>query len=217
MLFFTLSFECVSCVTLNLRSYTVTPHTFLPLCTVLGTVPGGRPSSSVELMRTVVLLLVSATLDAHAQYSSGSSSKEPFLHTESEDLTKLGANTSITTGVHDNSTVTEGRLLAEVSKPKRKFCNTTTYALKGDYAYEACGLFCKESKAPNHCKFCKCKACSYCAASGKKKVTMDAGSSTSVEQKSAADKRSKKALKSLKKAAKVGKGKGAKKKQKRME
>ena len=41
-----------------------------------------------------------------------------------------------------------GRLLAE--KPKRKFCNTTTYHLKGDYAYEACGAFCKAAKAANH-------------------------------------------------------------------
>ena len=44
-----------------------------------------------------------------------------------------------------------GRLLAE-KKPKRKFCNTTQYALKGDYAYEACGAFCKQAKAVNHCK-----------------------------------------------------------------
>ena len=49
---------------------------------------------------------------------------------------------------------TPGRLLAE-KKPKRKFCNTTTYALKGDYAYEACGAFCKAAKAVNHCK-CAC-------------------------------------------------------------
>ena len=44
-----------------------------------------------------------------------------------------------------------GRHLAE-AKPKRKFCNTTTYGLKGDYAYEACGAFCKSAKATNHCK-----------------------------------------------------------------
>lgn len=50
-----------------------------------------------------------------------------------------------------------GRFLKE-TKPKRKFCNTTQYALKGDYAYEACGAFCKQAKAPNHCKFCKCRA-----------------------------------------------------------
>ena len=43
-----------------------------------------------------------------------------------------------------------GRLLKEEKKPKRKFCNTTTYHLKGDYAYEACGAFCKSAKASNH-------------------------------------------------------------------
>jgi hypothetical protein len=59
---------------------------------------------------------------------------------------------------------TSGRLLKEVTKPKRKFCNTSAYALKGDYAYEACGAFCKQAKAPNHCKFCKCRACSFCKA-----------------------------------------------------
>ena len=47
-----------------------------------------------------------------------------------------------------------GRQLTEAKKPKRKFCNTTTYSLKGDYAYEACGSFCKQAKATNHCK-CK--------------------------------------------------------------
>mmetsp|Transcript_69032 Transcript_69032/g.136831 ORF Transcript_69032/g.136831 Transcript_69032/m.136831 type:complete len:173 (-) Transcript_69032:296-814(-) len=56
-----------------------------------------------------------------------------------------------------------GRLLAEEKKPKRKFCNTSAYGLKGDYAYEACGAFCKQAKAANHCKFCKCRACTFCA------------------------------------------------------
>jgi len=48
-----------------------------------------------------------------------------------------------------------GRRLAEEKKPKRKYCNTSAYGLKGDYAYEACGAFCKQTKAANHCKFCK--------------------------------------------------------------
>ena len=44
-------------------------------------------------------------------------------------------------------------LLAGEKKPKRKFCNTTAAgALKGDYAYEACGAFCKVEKKQNHCK-----------------------------------------------------------------
>lgn len=50
-----------------------------------------------------------------------------------------------------------GRMLKEL-KPKRKYCNTTQYSLQGDYAYEACGAFCKQAKATNHCKFCKCRA-----------------------------------------------------------
>lgn len=33
---------------------------------------------------------------------------------------------------------------------KRKFCNVT--GLPGDYRYEACGEFCKEKKAVNHCR-----------------------------------------------------------------
>lgn len=43
----------------------------------------------------------------------------------------------------------KGRQLAEEKKPKRKSCNTSAYHLKGDYAYEACGSFCKEAKAIN--------------------------------------------------------------------
>ena len=39
-----------------------------------------------------------------------------------------------------------------LQKPKRKFCNTSAFSLKGDYAYEACGTFCKQAKAVNHCK-----------------------------------------------------------------
>ena len=37
---------------------------------------------------------------------------------------------------------------------------------QGDYQFEACGAFCKEAKKGNHCKFCKCKACTFCAAGG---------------------------------------------------
>jgi len=59
-----------------------------------------------------------------------------------------------------------GRQLAEEKKPKRKYCNTSAYGLKGDYAYEACGAFCKQAKAVNHCKFCKCRACEFCASIG---------------------------------------------------
>jgi len=46
-----------------------------------------------------------------------------------------------------------GRQLAEEKKTPngRKYCNTTQYGLKGDYAYEACGTFCKAEKATNQC------------------------------------------------------------------
>ena len=47
---------------------------------------------------------------------------------------------------------------SDEKKPKRKFCNTSAYGLKGDYAYEACGAFCKQATAANHCKFCKCRS-----------------------------------------------------------
>lgn len=40
-------------------------------------------------------------------------------------------------------------------------CHTS---LGGDFKYETCGAFCKESKAKNHCKFCKCRTCSFCVA-----------------------------------------------------
>mmetsp|Transcript_76 Transcript_76/g.302 ORF Transcript_76/g.302 Transcript_76/m.302 type:complete len:216 (+) Transcript_76:37-684(+) len=36
--------------------------------------------------------------------------------------------------------------------------------LTGDYEYQTCGTFCKEVKAKNHCRFCKCKTCEFCAA-----------------------------------------------------
>merc|ERR1711924_26769 len=104
---------------------------------------------------------------------------------------------------------TPGRLLAEEKKPKRKFCNTTTYALKGDYAYEACGAFCKQAKAANHCKFCKCKACSFCAsAAATSKAPVKA-----VNPDKALRKEAKKAKKEAKKLGmKPGKGKGGGKK-----
>jgi len=50
---------------------------------------------------------------------------------------------------------------ADDATPK-KAC---TSSLKGDYPFEACGAFCKQAKSGNHCKFCKCKACTFCPAS----------------------------------------------------
>jgi hypothetical protein len=46
---------------------------------------------------------------------------------------------------------------------RREKCRSN---MKGDFAYEACGTFCKPSKSSNHCKFCKCKTCSFCASAG---------------------------------------------------
>lgn len=34
--------------------------------------------------------------------------------------------------------------------------------MPGDFAYEACGGFCKIDKKANHCRYCKCRECSFC-------------------------------------------------------
>lgn len=34
--------------------------------------------------------------------------------------------------------------------------------LTGDFVYETCASFCKEEAAETHCKFCKCKSCTFC-------------------------------------------------------
>ena len=89
----------------------------------------------------------------------------------------------------DDDDHTSFRRLEEAKKkPKRKFCNTTLAGgFKGDYAYEACGTFCKAEKAQNHCKFCKCKACGFCSAmkgtSASKKPTTTASSPTTPAKK----------------------------------
>jgi len=38
--------------------------------------------------------------------------------------------------------------------------------IKGDLPFMTCAAFCKSSKATNHCKFCKCRSCQYCAKDG---------------------------------------------------
>ena len=78
---------------------------------------------------------------------------------EDPELGYYGANLTATTLDGSNTTLGllaaeeeegfAGRQLAEAKKPKRKFCNTSAYGLKGDYAYEACGSFCKSAKAVN--------------------------------------------------------------------
>mmetsp|Transcript_72573 Transcript_72573/g.121082 ORF Transcript_72573/g.121082 Transcript_72573/m.121082 type:complete len:343 (+) Transcript_72573:46-1074(+) len=47
----------------------------------------------------------------------------------------------------------------ETAAGKRKHCMS---GIKGDYQFETCGGFCKENKAVNHCKFCKCRSCKFC-------------------------------------------------------
>ena len=75
-----------------------------------------------------------------------------------------------------------GRMLKE--KPSRKFCNTTLAgSLTGDYAYEACGAFCKQAKAQNHCKFCKCRACAFCKMPAQAAAIVDKTPSLSKEKK----------------------------------
>ena len=34
--------------------------------------------------------------------------------------------------------------------------------LRNDYTYKACGEWCKESRARNHCRYCKCQDCRFC-------------------------------------------------------
>ena len=50
-------------------------------------------------------------------------------------------------------------LLAGTAAAKEQ-CTST---MVGDYNYKTCGAFCKESKAANHCRYCKCKACGFCS------------------------------------------------------
>jgi hypothetical protein len=67
--------------------------------------------------------------------------------------------------VEDGFLADDERQLEEVAAggtAKRKTCPITN--LPGDYRYEACGEFCKEPKAGNHCRYCKCKSCSFCQA-----------------------------------------------------
>ena len=53
-------------------------------------------------------------------------------------------------------------MLLGASAAVKTTCSST---MKGDYVYEACGGFCKESKKSSHCKWCKCKDCGFCSGS----------------------------------------------------
>ena len=37
-----------------------------------------------------------------------------------------------------------------------------TSTMRGDFTYATCGAFCTESKKVNHCRYCKCRTCSFC-------------------------------------------------------
>jgi len=153
---------------------------------------------------TVTLSLSVASADGPLDASTDASPTFPFV----ESIFSSARSVFSTPPPAEDTT--QGRLLAEEAKPKRKFCNTTTYALKGDYAYEACGAFCKQVKAANHCKFCKCKSCGFCKT---------AASATSASSSSAVPpaKLARKAGKKMGKASGKGVGKAAKKKAKKAE
>ena len=51
------------------------------------------------------------------------------------------------------------------SGSKHKQCRS---GIKGDFNYEMCGAFCKSAKATNHCKFCKCRTCTFCGGTATK-------------------------------------------------
>lgn len=55
----------------------------------------------------------------------------------------------------------KGQLSAKVPKVPKVSCSS---GLKGDLHFRNCSSFCRAEKAVNHCKFCKCQSCSYCAA-----------------------------------------------------
>ena len=59
-------------------------------------------------------------------------------------------------------------MLLGASAAVKTTCSST---MKGDYVYEACGGFCKESKKSSHCKWCKCKQCSHCASGGTSSIS----------------------------------------------
>ena len=61
----------------------------------------------------------------------------------------------------------------------KKACSSS---LKGDFQFEACGAFCKQAKSGNHCKFCKCKSCTFCPASSSASTSAPPASSPSLRR-----------------------------------
>ena len=121
-----------------------------------------------------VLLLASLALHAASAAAVVAAAEQPSAASsdsselEDPELGWYNHSLAVATNETESSSGHAGRLLAEAKKPKRKYCNTSAYGLKGDYAYEACGAFCKQAKAVNHCKFCKCRACTFCASVAQK-------------------------------------------------
>ena len=86
---------------------------------------------------------------------------------------------------------------------------------------QACGAFCEAAKAINHCKFCKCRACSFCAnvqrtpfkSMLKKRASIGSKPSDGISEgpKPPSSKKVKRVLKGMKKAAAGGVMKKAKK------
>ena len=123
------------------------------------------------VMRVLLLALLALHAASAAAVAAAAEQPSAASSVDSSELQdpELGwYNHSLATNETESYAGHAGRLLAEAKKPKRKYCNTSAYGLKGDYAYEACGAFCKQAKAVNHCKFCKCRACTFCASVAQK-------------------------------------------------
>lgn len=106
------------------------------------------------MLLRATILLVALVVPCKAGLNATVDAAELMQQPHSDDSSTVVASDIVT---NMSTTVSgfagyAGRLLAEEKKPKRKFCNTSAYGLKGDYAYEACGAFCKQAKAVNHCK-----------------------------------------------------------------
>ena len=62
-------------------------------------------------------------------------------------------------------------LAAAYAEPEKVACQS---GLRGDFTFKTCADFCKPTRASNHCRFCKCQQCPFCAAV-KSGVTVDGG------------------------------------------
>ena len=62
-------------------------------------------------------------------------------------------------------------LATAAAEPEKVACQS---GLRGDFTFKTCADFCKPTRASNHCRFCKCQQCPFCAAV-KSGVTVDGG------------------------------------------